>query len=89
MPDPLPYGEAWGVVGYKERLGWDTCAYSRPWAAGVGGSGLLERVCDERILVLPFGDDGRGGAPCELTLAHALQGGIPVDPNRPGAAMDV
>jgi hypothetical protein len=26
----------------------------------------------------------RRGAPCEITLALALQGGIPVDPNRPG-----
>ena len=49
----------------------------------------LERVSDGLIVVLLFGDDGRGGALCELTLAHALQGGIPVDPNRPGAAMDV
>ena len=29
------------------------------------------------------------GARRKLNLAHALQGGIPVDPNRPGTAMDV
>ena len=78
-----------GVVGFEQRLRWDTCTYSQPWGAGVDGSGPLERVSDGLIVVLLFGDDGRGGAPCELTLAHALQGGIPVDPNRPGAAMDV
>ena len=77
-----------GVVGFEQRLSWDSCAYSWPWAA-VDGSGLLERVSDGLIVVLLFGDDGGGGAPCEVTLAHALQGGIPVDPNRPGAAMDV
>ena len=78
-------------VGFEQRLRWDTCTYSRPGAAGVDGSAPLERVSDGLIVVLLFGDDnGRaGGAPCELTLPHALRGGIPVDPNRPGAAMDV
>ena len=45
----------------------------------------LERVSDGMIVVLLFGDDdGSGGAPCELTLAHALQGGIPVTPTGQG-----
>ena len=65
--------------------------YAQPaLGGGIDGSGLLERVSDGLIVVLLFGDEeGRGGAPCELTLAHALQGGIPVNPSRPGAAMDV
>ncbi len=74
-----------GVVDFKQRLGRDPCIYSRPWAAQVDGSGPLERVSDGLIVVLLFGDEGRGGAPCELTLATAVQDGIPVYPNRPGA----
>jgi len=64
--------------------------YAQPaLGGGIDGSGpgAGKRRLDCCLL---FGDeDGRGGAPCELILAHALQGGILVDPNRPGAAMDV
>ena len=78
-----------GVVGFEQRLREIHVRIVGPGQPGFDGSGPLDRVSDGLIVVLLFVDDGRGGAPCELTLAHALQGGIPVNPNRPGAATDV
>ena len=43
------------------------------------GAAPWRGVSDGLVVVLLFGDGGRG-APCELTLAHALQAGTHVDP---------
>ena len=55
-----------------------------PGRAGSMGAVPWSGVSDGLVVVLLFGDDGRGGAPCELTLAHALQAGIHVDPTGQG-----
>ena len=54
-----------------------------PGRAGSMGAAPWSGVSDGLIVVLLFGDDGRG-APCELTLAHALQAGIHVGPTGHG-----
>ena len=54
-----------------------------PGRAGSMGAAPWSGVSDGLVVVLLFGDDGRG-APCELTLAHALQAGIHVDPTGHG-----
>ena len=50
-----------------------------PGRAGSMGASPWRGVSDGLVVVLLFGYDGRG-APCELTLAHALQAGTHVDP---------
>jgi len=75
------------VVGLEQRLRWDTCTYSRPWAAGVDGS---DPGAGKRRLDCCFYFSGMTveaavlRAPCELTLAHTPQGGIPADPTGQG-----
>ena len=72
-----------GVVKFDNGLDGIHVRIAGPGRAGSMGAAPWSGVSDGLIVVLLFGDDGRG-APCELTLAHALQAGILADPTGQG-----